>query len=135
MDARFIYSLLFVLVAAVAIGLATGRSQSQSLAAAPTSLPTAVPTSAANTINIVPNSSGEMPGRYEPAVLTVHVGQTVTFKNTTDIDHTATADNSAFNTDVLGPNGSSTWTPTRAGKYLYGCYFHPTMRGEIDVQP
>lgn len=135
MDARFKYWLLAVLALAAVIGLFAGRAQPQTIAAAPTPVPTAVPAAQPNHINIVPLAQSEVPGQFNPAVLQVHVGQRVTFVNTAGIDHSAVADNLAFNTDILAPGQSKSWTPSKPGRYLYGCYLHPTMRGQIDVSP
>ena|SRR5579872_7314409 len=136
MDTRYRLALVAVLGLAVLVGVLVGGSQSNS-AAAPNSpqVATPIPTPAPAHVNIVPSSAGLPPATYQPAVLTIHLGQSVTWVNRTDIDHNVTADNSAFNSDVIDPGQSYKWTPSRAGKYAYGDFSYPEMRGEIDVSP
>lgn len=128
---------LAVVVAAIVIGVKAGQSQSQTSAQAPPAFPVqaTLPAAGPGQVFIVTNNDPDVPGRYSPDVLKVRVGDTVRFANKSNTDHTATSENGAFNTDVLSPGDSKTWKPTKPGKYLYGCYIHPSMHGEIDVSP
>jgi hypothetical protein len=137
MGPRFSLAVIAVLGIAVIIGVWAGRSQAPTSAApqAPPSQPSPVPTAAPGHINILPDPTGNTAGIYDPAVYTTRVGQKVTFTNLDTVDHTATADNGAFNTDVLAPGESASWTPQKPGTYTYGDYINSDMRGTIIVQP
>lgn len=135
MGMRFRLAVIGVLGLAVVIGIIAGRSQPPSSAAgAPTLIPTPIPAPLPNHVDVIPRS-GDPPARFNAPVLTVHVGQTVTWVNHTDIDHTATANNGAFNSDVLSPGQAFRWTPRRPGHYTYACFIHPGMQGVIVVNP
>jgi plastocyanin len=69
--------------------------------------------------------------RFTPATLTVEVGQTITFVNADDDEHTATSTD--FDTGTLDPGESATVTIDIPGTYTYICQFHADMRGEIIV--
>ena len=74
--------------------------------------------------------------RFVPAVDTVRVGQTVTFRNEDLVPHTATADDSTkkFDSGTIAANGTWRFTSRRKGVIAYHCRFHPTMRGTIVVR-
>lgn len=95
---------------------------------------------------------------YAPASLSVPVGSTIRFTNSDGFPHTASAltgttfaNASAPGSAALTQSGttiSSAWssgnlaaaassqsiTIDRAGTYIYGCFFHPVMRGVIVAQ-
>jgi plastocyanin len=134
MDMRFRLGLAAVLGLAVLVGVVAGRSQSQSSAApAPPTQTTPLPKPSVGEILIIPSSAGLPPATYRPSVLSARVGEKLTWINRTDIAHSAIADNGAFNANVVGPGQSYTWTPSSPGRYTYGDFFFPEMRGEIDV--
>jgi plastocyanin len=121
---------------AVGIGLLLGQSQKYSAAApAPTAAPTALPQPQSNEVYIEPNSGGSPEAIYQPAVRTIHVGETVTWINLDSIDHTATADDGSFDTSVLATGRQKTWTAKKPGHYPYGDFLHPDVRGTIVVLP
>lgn len=137
MDTPFKLATVVILALAVLIGILAGRSQSFSATAGPTvpAVPTAFPAPPANTVDIVPNRSSNPSGRYDPAILTVRVGTKITWVNRSRVADTATADNGAFNSDVLSPGQHFSWRPSAAGTYQYGSFLYPGERGEIVVQP
>lgn len=61
---------------------------------------------------------------YSPATVTVAVGTRVTFKNTSALPHTATADNGSFDTGMISPGASKPIVMSKAGKFLFHCQFH-----------
>lgn len=126
-----------ILGVAVIVGIAAGRSQSFSATAGPTvpPAPTATIVPPPGGVDIVPNASGDPPGRYSPSSLTIRLGEKVTWINMNSVVDTVTADNGAFNSDVISPGQHFSWTPRAAGTYSYGSYLYPGARGEIVVRP
>jgi LPXTG-motif cell wall-anchored protein len=70
---------------------------------------------------------------YSPSSLTIHVGDTVTWKNNGPSGHTATARNSSFDTGLLKKGQSASHTFEHAGTFSYYCMVHPFMHGTIVV--
>lgn len=68
---------------------------------------------------------------FAPGTLTIEAGQTVTFVNTDEDDHTATGP--GFDTGTIPPGGSATVTFDTVGSFDYVCSFHSEMRGTIVV--
>jgi len=73
---------------------------------------------------------------FEPAVLTVSAGATVTWTNHDDIPHTvvSTDDPKAFKSKALDTDEKFTFTFSKAGTYSYYCSIHPKMTGKVIVQ-
>ena len=69
---------------------------------------------------------------FSPGVLTIEVGQTVTFVNDDDDEHTATG--SEFDTGTLNPGDTATVTFDTAGTFRFVCRFHSDMQGQIVVK-
>lgn len=72
--------------------------------------------------------------RFDPPVLTVAVGDTITFTNEDGAPHTATAGNGAFDTGRLNRGESATVTVATAGAHDYICEIHPMMKGTVTAQ-
>src|SRR5262245_12237130 len=72
--------------------------------------------------------------RFDPADLTVSVGDTVTWTNNDTAAHTATADGGAFDTGTIGAGTSKSVTFSKAGTFTYHCVIHRTMTAQIVVQ-
>jgi plastocyanin len=72
---------------------------------------------------------------FQPANANARVGQTVIWRNADSQAHTATANNGAFNTGVLGPGGESSIVMQSAGNFNYFCGIHPSMVGSLNVSP
>jgi plastocyanin len=72
---------------------------------------------------------------FTPNPVSMKVGQTIAWRNTDSIGHTATGDNGGFNTGTLASGATSTpiAMPT-AGTFTYHCSIHPGMIGTIVVQ-
>src|SRR6185437_6234801 len=68
---------------------------------------------------------------FSPASLTVKVGDKVTWTNQDSVGHSATSDNSDFDTGVLQQEQSGSVTFRKAGTYTYHCSVHPNMHGTI----
>jgi plastocyanin len=71
---------------------------------------------------------------FSPAMLTVAVGETVTWTNEDTAAHTVTADDGTFDSGRLATGETFTETFDTAGTYAYHCTMHPGMVAEIVVQ-
>jgi plastocyanin len=71
---------------------------------------------------------------FSPREVTVAVGDTVTWTNSDQMSHTATADGGSFDTGVLSNTESGTVTFSTAGSFPYHCSIHPNMTGTITVE-
>lgn len=71
---------------------------------------------------------------FEPAVVAVAVGDTVTFTNTSRALHTATAEDGSFDTGRLKMGETATVTVESAGTIAFRCAIHPGMRGAIEAK-
>jgi plastocyanin len=70
---------------------------------------------------------------FMPAEVTMSAGETVTWTNGGSLAHTATADDGAFDTDLVQPGDSANVTLSTPGTYAYHCTPHPWMKGMITV--
>lgn len=71
-------------------------------------------------------------GGFVPGQLTVDPGQSITFVNLHDDEHTATG--SAFDTGIIAPGQLATVTLDTPGRFAYACQIHPEMTGTIAVR-
>jgi plastocyanin len=71
---------------------------------------------------------------FEPAILTVKVGTTVTWVNHDDEPHTATATDKRFNSKTLDNGDRFSQEFNAPGVYNYYCALHPKMTGKIIVK-
>jgi len=71
---------------------------------------------------------------YEPEEITVPAGTTITFTNQDVAPHTATADDTSFDTENLEQGDSAEETFDEPGTYPYFCRFHVFMKGSVIVE-
>ncbi|MDX6587018.1 MAG: hypothetical protein QOI31_1491 [Solirubrobacterales bacterium] len=71
---------------------------------------------------------------FGPEEITVPAGTTITFTNEDSAAHTATADDSSFDTEELGKGDSAEETFDEPGTYTYYCRFHVVMKGSVVVE-
>ena len=71
---------------------------------------------------------------FDPADLTVSVGDTVTWSNKDTAAHTATGDGGAFDTGTIASGAAKSVTFSKAGTFTYHCRIHPAMTGRIVVR-
>jgi plastocyanin len=73
---------------------------------------------------------------FKPKNVQVAVGDTVTWKNTDDVPHTATSKDNpqTFDSGALDTDESYSFTFTKPGKYAYYCKVHTHMTGVITVK-
>ncbi len=70
--------------------------------------------------------------QFVPNTITVQAGESVTFVNADDDEHTATGP--GFDTGEMDPGVSVTITFDTAGSFDFVCQFHPEMRGTVIVE-
>ena len=73
--------------------------------------------------------------KYAPATLTIKAGDSVTWVNKDDHDHTVDAEveDDGFESGNLSNGDTFKHTFPKAGKYKYSCSYHPRMKGTIVV--
>jgi plastocyanin len=71
---------------------------------------------------------------FNPAEVTVKVGDTVTWTNNDSANHTVVADNGEFKSGDLGQGATFSFTFAKAGTYPYKCGVHPNMTGTVTVK-
>jgi LPXTG-motif cell wall-anchored protein len=70
---------------------------------------------------------------FDPASLTIAVGDSVTWTNDGKVAHTVTANGGSFDSGNLNPGHSFTHTFSQAGTFRYFCQYHAGMTGTIKV--
>jgi plastocyanin len=68
---------------------------------------------------------------YEPPLLRVNVGASITVRNVDGAAHTATARNGSFDTGSLDGGAAVTIRISRPGRSTYFCEIHNYMRGVV----
>jgi plastocyanin len=72
---------------------------------------------------------------FDPQVMTIHVGQSVSWTNSDPQNHTATADDGSFDTGtILNGDTSAGVQFTTVGTFPYHCRIHPSMTGTVVVE-
>jgi plastocyanin len=71
---------------------------------------------------------------FSPATLEVGVGDTVTWVNDDDTEHTVTANDGAFDSGTLAEGATFSFTFDTAGEFDYRCLFHDSMQGTVVVR-
>lgn len=71
---------------------------------------------------------------FQPAELTVNVGDTIVWKNTDMVSHTVTAADGNFDSDEIKPGKSWKLVAKKAGTFAYSCSPHPNMHGKLVVK-
>jgi plastocyanin len=75
---------------------------------------------------------------FSPTPINVHVGDTVTWKNSDPTTHTVTSDQASavqFGSGDLGQGSTFSFTFTQAGDFPYHCSIHTSMHGMVHVDP
>jgi plastocyanin len=76
--------------------------------------------------------------KFEPATVTVHIGDTVEWKNDDIVPHSATAERAekkpAFDSGIIRKGAAWRYIAREKGTYKYTCTFHPNMKGKLIVQ-
>ena len=72
--------------------------------------------------------------KFQTAVIAVKKGGRITWTNSDSTAHTATADDSSFDTQAIDPGKSKSVSFTRAGTFAYHCNFHQFMKAMVVVK-
>ncbi len=70
---------------------------------------------------------------FEPAMVMIAPGTTVTWTNAGDRPHTVTADDGSFDSGRLDPGEQFSFTFDEVGTFSYVCGFHPEMQASVMV--
>ena len=123
-----------VLVGAVACGSQGGTASTGSSGAATSPTAAAAAQPAASTVSMKDVA-------FDPQSVTVKVGTTVTWKNTSSAPHTVTADNATFDSGQdasqwIQPGKEFSFTFDKPGTYTYFCAPHKAagMTGTVVVE-
>jgi plastocyanin len=84
-------------------------------------------------VKVVDAPDPNQPKGYEPADITVKVGQAVNWQNTGTEGHTVTADDNSFDSGMKQHGESWQNTFAKPGQYAYHCTPHPWMKGVVKV--
>lgn len=71
---------------------------------------------------------------FTPGRIEIEAGTTVTWKNNDPLAHTVTAANRAFDSGLVQPGTSWSYTFTTPGTYDFSCTPHPFMKGVVVVK-
>ena len=71
--------------------------------------------------------------KFDPEVLQVKEGDTVTWINKDRAAHTTTADDGTFNSKNLEKGKQFSYVFGEDGEYSYTCLYHPNMKGSVIV--
>jgi len=72
--------------------------------------------------------------KFGPESVAVEAGAELTWTNSDDSPHTATADDSSFDTGDLDQGDSKSITFDEPGTFSYYCRFHPFMKATVEVR-
>jgi plastocyanin len=74
--------------------------------------------------------------QFNPATVSISVGTTVMWMNTTGSPHTSTSDTgdtTVWNGSIAPGTGTFSFTFTSTGSFPYHCNIHPFMHGTVVV--
>ncbi|MCL4418145.1 MAG: cupredoxin family copper-binding protein [Actinobacteria bacterium] len=109
----------------------TGCAGSGSTAATTAAVTTAAGTTASGSGGLAVTIKSNA---FDPASLTIKVGDTVTWTNNDSYNHTITSDNGAFDSGNISGGGTFSFTFNTAGTFNYHCSVHTFMTAKIIVQ-
>jgi plastocyanin len=69
--------------------------------------------------------------KFDPAQIQIAAGDSVTWTNQDDRDHTVVG--TGFKSGNLSKGDTFQHTFTKAGKFTYACSYHPRMKGVVIV--
>ena len=72
--------------------------------------------------------------KYNPSIISIPRGATVTWLNDDKADHTATDKNSAWDSTIIHSEESQALQFNTPGTYSYYCTIHPYMTGTLTIR-
>jgi plastocyanin len=72
--------------------------------------------------------------KFDPASLSIAVGDTVEWLNADLVPHTSTSSSGRWNSNSIVPDSSWRAVLTTPGSEPYGCQLHPNMRAQLEVR-
>jgi plastocyanin len=115
-------------------GSTSGSAEEPQAQAAPPSSPSVVYNSSTGQAHTSASATVTMADFFfSPSSVTVAVGDTISWRNTGQAPHNATADDGSFRTPDLNNGQSASHTFSRTGTFSYICTIHPNMRGTVRV--
>ena len=114
-------------------GPAPAATASPTTSAAPSAAPSATAAASGVKVAVAEVNATGMGGAFNPAMLTIHVGDTVEWTNSSGNIHNVTFSDPSMHSPVMF--GGDKWSQvfTKAGTYRYVCTYHPGMEGTIVV--
>jgi len=70
---------------------------------------------------------------FYPSVLNIKIGTKVRWTNKDVVNHTIVSDSGTFNSGILSPGQSFSFTFNKLGSVNYHCTIHPAMKGLIII--
>jgi plastocyanin len=71
---------------------------------------------------------------FKPPSVTVKQGDTVEWRNSDPVPHTATAKDAGLDSGDIAANGRYRFVAKKKGRFAYICTLHPIMKGELVVE-
>ena len=71
---------------------------------------------------------------FHPPSITVKQGDTIVWRNTDPVPHTATAKDAGLDSRDIAANGSYRFTANKKGRFTYICTLHPQMKAIVKVR-
>lgn len=71
---------------------------------------------------------------FDPPILKVKKGTTVTWTQADTAPHTVTADDGSFSSEQLSKGQTFTFTFNKTGEFSYKCTIHPSMTAKVIVE-
>ena len=129
----------FALLALVLLVVGCGSSTTTTTSGAVTTAPETATTASGGASTTVAGGATALAVQmmnfsFQPASLTVKVGDTVTWTNNDSTAHTVTADDNSFDSGNIDPGATYKHTFDKAGTVPYHCSIHSSMTGSIVVQ-
>jgi plastocyanin len=71
---------------------------------------------------------------FNPSVITINAGTTITWTNKDAVGHTVTSTTGLFDSGAINTNGIYSHLFSTAGSYPYLCTVHPSITGTVVVK-
>ena len=71
---------------------------------------------------------------FKPSTITVKQGDTVEWRNTDPVPHTATSKSGGFDSGSIAAGATYRFVAKKKGRFDYLCTFHPIMKGTVVVE-